>query len=95
LKKAIDQAMYYSYTISKGFNISESLIYPMVVVASSIRELVERKAPELIKEASSKYNLRSDKASIAEIKVYCKDNNLEYKIMKITIATNSTVLERS
>jgi hypothetical protein len=83
LRKAVDQAMYYSYAISKGFNISESLIYPVVVVASPIREQVRREAPRVIEEASSKYNLRADKASVVEVKAYCSDGNLEYKIMKI------------
>jgi hypothetical protein len=83
LKKAIDQVMYYSYALSKGFNISENLIYPIIVVASPIGEILERKAPGLIEESASKYNLRPDKTSIVEIKVYCKDNNINYKIFKI------------
>ncbi len=79
LAKAIDQASYYTYSITKGLGLPKEKTWTIIALGKTTPGIAEE-FKRLVKKKSNEYGLREDMFMLIEIELKCRDNKIEQNI---------------
>ena len=83
LEKALDQLLYYTYAVSKGFNIKRERITPILAIHGKQKQEAQQEIEEIIIKLTTQYETPSDRITIVNIQPTCKENKPDATIKTI------------